>query len=195
MPSSQLIPTDLSCCQLTDTGIVFDGDVSFEQWLGVGKQLKVYGKAVHWWIGDWLAYGEGRKAEWGNKYDEAVKATGFAYQTLRNDKAVAKAIPLSLRKDKLTYSHHALVVKLPTNARTEWLDKAEAGGWACAKLRKAIKGELEDERKKDDSAGTDLSKAVELAERAILALSQIPIDDPRRAEAMSMVSRWVRKNR
>lgn len=42
-------------------------------------------------------------------------AAGFdySYQTLRNDKYVAKEIPLSSRDDKLTWKHHKEVAPLP----------------------------------------------------------------------------------
>ena len=38
---------------------------------------------MHFWIGDWLNYGE---RKWGEKYKEALEKTGYDYQTLRNDK-------------------------------------------------------------------------------------------------------------
>jgi hypothetical protein len=55
---------------------------------------------VHWWLGDWLIYGE--KHFGGTKYQEAMEKTGFKYGTLRNDKYVAQKV--SYRYDKLRRS-------------------------------------------------------------------------------------------
>jgi hypothetical protein len=94
-----------------------------------------------WWVGDWLLYGEGRKADWGQKYDEAIERTGLAYGTLRNTVFVAKRFSqLSRRRDKLSWAHHQEVAGLPTEKdQDKWLSRAEKEGWSEKELSRQIR--------------------------------------------------------
>jgi hypothetical protein len=67
-----------------------------------------YACAVHFWIGDWLNYGE---QKWGEMYTQALDATEFDYGTLRDDKWISSKIQLSDRSDNLAKAllrHHYL---------------------------------------------------------------------------------------
>lgn len=118
------------------TGLVVIGEPDFETWEQVGQQLSYIEGAVHWWIGDWLNYGEDR---WGEMYSQALKATEFEYQTLRDDKWVAAQVELSLRKDNLSFSHHKEVAHLPPDAQERWLNKAEQEGLSVRELRRGVR--------------------------------------------------------
>ena len=107
---------------LHKNGIKAAGEPSFEEWLQCGEFINRAKGSVHFWIGDWLNYGEFR---WGDKYLEAVKATGYDINTLRNDKWVASKVELSRRRDNLTFSHHAEVADLEPDEQDRLLDYAE----------------------------------------------------------------------
>lgn len=117
--------------RMTKTALVVPEDATFEDWLAVGKQLSAYAGAVHWWVGDWLNHGE---RKWGEKYAEAVEATGFDYQTLADDKWVAGRV--SFRNEKLSFAHHRVVASLPPAEQVALLSRAEQEGWPSARLRK-----------------------------------------------------------
>jgi hypothetical protein len=74
-----------------------------------------------WWIGDWLLYGSAR---WGEMYTAAARITGYDPKSLRNMRYVASRFDLSLRKDKLTWSHHALLASLERDEQRGWLERA-----------------------------------------------------------------------
>ena len=97
-------------------------DPSFDQWLECGEFINKAKGAVHFWIGDWLNYGE---RKWGEKYVEAIEKTGYEYKTLRNDKWVAARVDLSRRRDKLSFDHHASVANLESEEQALLLHDAE----------------------------------------------------------------------
>jgi hypothetical protein len=89
-------------------------------------------RVSNWWIGDWLQYGA---TKWGEKYVEAARMTGYDVKTLRNISYVARAFPLSRRRDTLPWSHHAEVAVLPDDEQDTWLDRAIADRLSVADLR------------------------------------------------------------
>src|SRR3972149_11324473 len=122
--------------KFTPTGLAINGEPDFETWETVGKQLRYREGAIHWWIGDWLNYGEQR---WGEMYAQAIDEFDFTRGTLRNDKWVAGKILSHVRHDKLTFSHHLEVAPLPSDIQERWLDIAEQEGLTPRELRKCIK--------------------------------------------------------
>jgi hypothetical protein len=52
------------------------GNATFDQWAATGTKLKTSMRAVHWWLGDWILYGE---RVHGQIYSQAVDASGFDY--------------------------------------------------------------------------------------------------------------------
>ena len=121
---------------ITSTGIQFNEDLSFEEWEELGQKLAPVGKSIGFIIGDWINYGE---KHWGDKYEEAIKRTGMAYQTLRNYAYVARRVDLSCRHDKLGFEHHYVVAKLKTDdEKLHWLGMAERNNLGIRRLRKSI---------------------------------------------------------
>jgi hypothetical protein len=55
--------------------------LSYEQWEDMVGGLQRIHRSILWLIGDALCYGEQR---WGEKYSQAIEATGYAVQTLMN---------------------------------------------------------------------------------------------------------------
>ncbi len=126
----------IGCFNFDKTGLVVNGDPTFEEWKKCGEFLKQAEKSVQFWIGDWLNYGEHR---WGEMYTQAIEITGQEYKTVRNEKWVSSKIELSRRRDNLSFSHHAEVAQLEPEEQDYWLDKAEEEGLSRNELRKAIR--------------------------------------------------------
>ncbi len=93
------------------------------------------------WLGDVLAYGEtgGR-----GLITECATATGINPGTLRNAKMVCLRIPLSCRRDTLSWTHHCEVgIALANPQEIErWLAVAEADGLSAMALRRRIRAHV-----------------------------------------------------
>ncbi len=95
-----------SSFHLHETGLTPIGAPSFEEWLECGRFIRHAEQSVHFWIGDWLAYGE---AHFKEDYEEAIALTGYTYHTLRRDKYMAERIPLERRRSTVDVAlHHVL---------------------------------------------------------------------------------------
>jgi hypothetical protein len=60
-------------------------------------------KHVHFWIGDWLRYGD---AHFKEEYAKLEEITGYSYHTLRRDKYLAEHIPIERRRSTLSLAIH-----------------------------------------------------------------------------------------
>ena len=93
------------------------------------------------WLGDLLAYGSDR---YRGQITEYARAAGLAPGTLRDAKLVCSRIPVSCRRDTLSWSHHVEIGKaFKEPAEIErWLGIAEKGALSKAMLRKLIRSHL-----------------------------------------------------
>lgn len=107
-------------------------DLRYPEWVIAGRRLGAIGRCSQWWIGDWLRYGTSR---WGEKYAEAARVTGYDAASLRNIAWVAGCFDLSLRNDKLSWSHHVLLAPLDPAQQRYWLDRAARERLSVADLR------------------------------------------------------------
>lgn len=107
-------------------------DLDQGEWLTAGRRLGAIGRCSQWWIGDWIRYGNAR---WGEKYVEAARVTGYDVASLRNMAWVAAQFDLSLRSDKLTWSHHVLLAPLEEDEQRHWIGRAIEARLSVADLR------------------------------------------------------------
>ena len=114
----------LAGATLTSTGIVFDGEMSFDEWEGIGQFIERSEGAILWWAGDWLNYGEGRP-QWGDKYEQAIGMFNRSYDHLRDWKRTSVGVQFGDRSPNLSWTHHRVVAHLPRDEQREWLTKAE----------------------------------------------------------------------
>ena len=105
---------------LQRNGLVLPPHMKYDAWRERGQALGVLGQAVPWAIGDWLCYGE---HEYGQKYAEAMKITGYSYKTCLNYKYVASRIDISRRRD-ISIGHHAAVAPYPPDVQDQVLAEA-----------------------------------------------------------------------
>lgn len=97
--------------------------LAFEEWEEIGATLRAAGRAVQWWLGDWLRYGE---RAYGEKYAQAIDETGYDYQTLADMAYVSGKVEISRRRENLSWSHHREVASLPPEQQDAVLNAAEA---------------------------------------------------------------------
>jgi hypothetical protein len=126
------------------------GSASFDQWAATGSRLKTSMRAVHWWLGDWILYGE--RAH-GQIYSQAVDASGFDYSTLRNDRRTCLRIEAERRRPQLSFDHHLCVCELEPIAQEELLTRAVAHDWSRDQLRRAVK-EFRLDQRRQEAKGT-----------------------------------------
>jgi len=122
--------------ELGQTGLIITGNPTYEDWANCGGMLAQIEGSVHWWIGDWVNYGE---MAYGEKYSQALEDTEFSEKTLWNDAWVCSRFEISRRREKLPYSYHIDVAALNQEEADRLLDQAEKEGWTRAQLRAAKK--------------------------------------------------------
>lgn len=126
---------------LIRNGLWLEAGLTYDEWAGIGCSLDALGRSLQFAIGDWINYGE---ASFGEQYAQAIEFTVYDYHSLINLAAVARRVPMSLRKDNLTYSHHAAVVYLDdSDMQAVLLDEAVKQGWSVRQLRARVQEEQE----------------------------------------------------
>jgi hypothetical protein len=125
-------------------------DLDHRNWLVEGRRIGTIARGSLWWIGDWLAYGT---LKWGESYVEAARVTGYDPKTLRNVRYVSSRFHASLRRDDLTWSHHALLAAMGPGDQKHWLARAAADRLTVADLRIELRS-----ANRDSDASSDLRK-------------------------------------
>ncbi len=118
--------------EITESGLTIREDLSFDEWAELGTHLVRAGRTTAFLIGDWINYGESRK-DYGDKYTEALKSTGYDYNTLRHFARVARQVSLCVRTHNLSWEHHRKVASLK--------DPDEQRRWLNVAAEAAAKGE------------------------------------------------------
>ncbi len=129
--------TTLPKCSASLVGLRFDEEISFEEWLAVGRQLVLLSESVQWLIGDWINWGHDRWEQL--RYKVALESLPYAYGSLANMSYVAQRIEFSRRREKLSFAHHQEVAMLDRKKQSEFLTRAEKEQWSRADLREAIR--------------------------------------------------------
>lgn len=158
--------------RLGRTGLSAVGEPEFEEWAEVGERLKLLGRAVNFWLGDWVNYGE---AQYGEKYAQALEATDLEYQTLRNVAYVCGRVEASRRVASLSWSHHVEVAPLESGEQSEALATAVQEGWTVRELRRAVTA-VRVQQGLPAPKGARYSEALEVFERHSLPTPELPQD-------------------
>jgi hypothetical protein len=123
--------------QISEIGITFTGQLDYDDWIRLMGTLTRLEKSVQFAIGDALNYGNSR---YGEKYTQAIEATGLTYQALANYSWVAQAVPIGNRRGMVSWSHHRAAAKLPPNEQVTALTLAEENDWTIDDLKEYIDG-------------------------------------------------------
>lgn len=122
-------------CTVSKSGLIFRDDMKFDEWVNLGGKLRFMQGSIMFWIGDWLNYGEHR---YGETYSQAMDETSYSYQTLANAKWVSSRVPLSRRRENLSFEHHKEVADLEAEDQDLLLTKAEKERLPTKKFRKLV---------------------------------------------------------
>ena len=118
-------------------------DMTFEQWESAGQALLYMQGAINWWVGDWLNVGE---RKWGEEYAQAIEETGWKYQHLADSKWVAGKVDVSVRTEKLDWTHHSIVAHLEPDEQKDML------AWAVENEASVM--DIKDEKRRRKMAAT-----------------------------------------
>jgi len=129
---------------VTDVGLEFRRDIEYDQWLTLMATLQQLSTAFQFAIGDALNYGQKR---YGEKYAQAMDATGCAYQSLANWSWVATNVPIDNRIAGLSWTHHRLVAHVGTSEQKLILESAKSRGLSVTDFERELKGEPEEDKK------------------------------------------------
>lgn len=124
-------------CQFKENELVMPRDMTIEEWETLGAMLVQIERSCGIWIGDWINAGEHR---WGQKYSQAMDATGLKNQTLRNYASTARRVAPAIRRldEGLTTAHLAVVQKLDHHRQDKLLGDAAKNGWTARELRQNV---------------------------------------------------------
>ena len=147
----------------TRLGLVLNPGLETEAWRGlvthVARLVRTSAGArqtLTAWLGDVLAYGEtgGR-----GLITECAAATGINPGTLRNAKMVCLRIPLSCRRDTLSWTHHCEVgIAFANPPEIErWLAVAESDGLSAMALRRRIRSHVASRREQRGASPDEAS--------------------------------------
>jgi N6-adenosine-specific RNA methylase IME4 len=145
---------------LTPTGLSLPEGLPVEHWISIGQQLRAMERSVQWWVGDWIRFGE---HAYGEKYAEALAATGYAYQTLANASWMSGEFESSRRRESLSFEHHKAVARLDSSEQDELLDLAADAGWSTRDLLAEVR-----RRKNADAIGVESTDANTVADLDVL---------------------------
>jgi len=138
--------------ELTLTGFIIEPGLSYDEWAEMGHGLVAMAQSSMWWVGDWLLYGE---HAYGEKYTQAVEATGYGLSTLKNYQWVSDRFPPETRRAELSHTHHVAAASLDESARTDLLQRAVEEGMTSGQVRgraKALKAQTEEPERKTSGA-------------------------------------------
>lgn len=119
-------------CSLT----IEDTDLSFERYEELLRAAGAVKNASSFWIGDLVNFGDAR---YGERYAQAIDATGLRYGTIANYAYVCSRVAPSRRIENLSFAHHEAVAKLEPADQSGWLQKAAGNGWSRDELRDAMR--------------------------------------------------------
>jgi len=135
-----------------------DPELPYRDWIVEGRRIGLILRGSPWWIGDWLLYGTQR---WGEMYSQAARVTGYDRKSLRNMRYVSSRFELSLRRDDLTWSHHALLAGFDPDEQRRWLEQAAAQRLSVEDLRVELRvAKRSDHAALVTSAGTRLDEPI-----------------------------------
>jgi transposase len=117
--------------RVTPTSLELPEGISWEQWRRLGDQLARRGDSIMWWIADHSAYGE---RQYRRDYGPALEQL-YERKSLRNLAYVARNVDPSVRREELSFSHHAEVAPLDPEQQAAWLESAIAHAWSKQELR------------------------------------------------------------
>jgi hypothetical protein len=169
-------------------------ELSFDQWRSIGHRLCRAGQGLNWHIGDWWAFGE---RQYGDRAAAAAEGIfGLEFGTLANLATVSRAFETSRRREHLSFTHHAEVAALPSEAAEQLLEKAEREHLSTRDLRReaqVLKGPASPRVSTNEhpSNRPDLSEALQMVIELAEALEQHRELTEREGEAVAVAGAYL----
>jgi hypothetical protein len=122
--------------RLTAIGLELPERTSPDDWSELAQVLFHLQGRLHWLIGDFLLH----ENAWGDT-DEIASQFGLEASTLYDYKSLARKVQISVRTEKLSPTHHKLVMKYSEEPELQryWLQRAADEGWSVKEMRQAIR--------------------------------------------------------
>ena len=150
-------PLQLGHFTLDRTGLSVMGSPPYEEWEKCGAFLQQIEGAVQWWIGDWLNYGE---HAYGEKYSQALDATGITLRTLETCAYVAAHVESTRRRVGVGWTLHQAIASYSPEEQTQWLARVVAGDDGVPWSRATLRTELRLERRRAQYAAGALPEGM-----------------------------------
>lgn len=165
-------------------------DVTFDQWVDVGRPILNAAAYSPWYIGDWLLYAEQRWAtnETGDEITSerarirraVADVANVDLESLRAYRWVAGNIAPGRRRAGVSWSHHQQVAALPAEVADGLLEQAEREGWSKRDLAAAVKAVNVLDVDEADEEQAPVSKPLRVGWRIV-------VDEAHRAEVEQLV--------
>lgn len=115
---------------------VTDPELTYETFAQIVRASSHIHSAAKFWLGDALNFGE---RVYGERYAQAIDATGLPYQYLANVASICGKVAVSRRRENLSFSHHSEVARLEPREQIEWLGAAVTNDWTVEELRLRVR--------------------------------------------------------
>lgn len=123
----------------TKNSLLFEQEISFNDWRRLGERIRVTAEQASWAIGDWRVYGDRWDTEGEDGKREALAKIDRADETVRQYARVARVFPDGERSPVLSWMHHFVLVGVKDErARLRWLSEAERHGWSTRDLQERL---------------------------------------------------------
>lgn len=120
---------------MTENSLSITPGLPFERYEAIGKEIGTLGRNSHFFIGDWIRYGE---ASYGERYAQALDVTGLKYDTVVHIKYVATHVVPQNRINGLSFSHHRAVAHLNGTEQLRLLTLAKENGFSVHQLKALV---------------------------------------------------------
>ena len=122
---------------LRTTGLYLtDPNITYDQLEAVGGLLGRMHQSLRFAIGDYLHMLENRFPE---QFSQGAEVLGISEEGMREYLRVSEKVPRSIRREKLSWSHHRAVAALEPPEQKEWLERAETEHLSHHQLRDRLK--------------------------------------------------------
>ncbi len=123
--------------RLTATGLtITNPNMPYEQAESIGYTLGDMHKSIQFAMGDWLIFIE---AVYPEQWSQMAEALGVSEEKRREYRRVAAAVPKSIRRKHVDWSHHRAVAPLEPAKQREWLKRVEVERMSHHALRDALR--------------------------------------------------------
>ncbi len=123
--------------RLTATGLtITNPNMPYQQAESIGYVLGDMHKSIQFAMGDWLIYIETQYPE---RWSQMAEALGVSEEKKREYRRVSAAVPRSVRRKNVDWSHHRAVAPLEPAQQREWLKKVETERMSHHALRDALR--------------------------------------------------------